>query len=398
MPSHGRRGVGGAAADGLAGVVHAVHDDARVAGLTHDFYRYPARFSPAFARAIIDAFSTPGDLVFDPFMGGGTTLVEASAMGRPSLGLDISRLAQFIASAKTTILSRRDAQQITSWAGHLDQMLNLRNSAKRPHDWIEEGYQHNISCPETWPIRKTIELAISGIERLEGPRQRRFLRCALLRTGQWALDLRRKTPSACEFRERFRANISEMLDRIVELRQARPADAICLHRPAWEGPEALRNCRLCPPRLIVTSPPYPGVHVLYHRWQIHGRRETPAPFWIANVKDGQGESYYTFGGRRQDSLDDYFGTTLRCFSAICETMDRRSVLVQLVGFSDPETQLPPYLETMAEAGLREERPLASCDSATDGRVWRRVPNRKWYANGSTRSGAGAEVLLFHRRT
>jgi DNA modification methylase len=47
-----------------------------VTGLTHNFYKYPARFSPSFARQIVLAFSSPGDLVFDPFMGGGTTLVE----------------------------------------------------------------------------------------------------------------------------------------------------------------------------------------------------------------------------------------------------------------------------------------------------------------------------------
>jgi hypothetical protein len=40
-------------------------------------------------------------------------------------------------------------------------------------------------------------------------------------------------------------------------------------------------------KLIVTSPPYPGVHVLYHRWHVDGRRETPAPYWIAGCNDGQ---------------------------------------------------------------------------------------------------------------
>jgi len=397
MPSRGGRGVGEGAAEGLGRVVRALRDDERVDGLTHDFYRYPARFSPAFARAVIEAFSIPGDLVFDPFMGGGTTLVEASVMGRPSLGLDISELAQFIASVKTTVLSGRDARQIASWAEHLDEMLSLRNAPKRAREWIDEGYQRNISCPETWPIRKTLELAISGIERLEGPRQRRFLRCALLRTGQWALDLRRGTPSAADFRDKLRANIWEMLGRITELQRASPAEAICLRRPAWESGQALQNRGLRAPRLIVTSPPYPGVHVLYHRWQIRGRRETPAPFWIANVKDGQGESYYTFGGRHRDRLDGYFSTALRCFRAICESMDRQSVLVQLVGFSDPGTQLPRYLETMAAAGLSEQRPLAACARATGERVWRRVPNRKWYANNAATTGAGAEVVLFHRR-
>ena len=57
----------------------AVINSDPVAGLTHNFYRYPARFSPEFAKQAILAFSKPDDLVLDPFMGGGTTLVEALA-------------------------------------------------------------------------------------------------------------------------------------------------------------------------------------------------------------------------------------------------------------------------------------------------------------------------------
>ena len=32
-----------------------------------------------------------------------------------------------------------------------------------------------------------------------------------------------------------------------------------------------------PADLVVTSPPYPGIHMLYHRWQVDGRKETDAP-------------------------------------------------------------------------------------------------------------------------
>jgi hypothetical protein len=46
--------------------------DGGPAGHTHNFYRYPARFSPQFARAAVEAFSAPGDTVLDPFVGGGT--------------------------------------------------------------------------------------------------------------------------------------------------------------------------------------------------------------------------------------------------------------------------------------------------------------------------------------
>ena len=76
-----------------------------VEGLTHNFYRYPARFSPVFASTAIRIFSKPGDLVLDPFMGGGTTLVEAMASGRSVIGADINSLAAFITRVKTTPLT-----------------------------------------------------------------------------------------------------------------------------------------------------------------------------------------------------------------------------------------------------------------------------------------------------
>jgi len=84
----------------FAEVVNAARDAEPVAGFTHNFYRYPARFSPKLVRSIIQRFSNPGDLVTDPFMGGGTTLVESLVLGRESIGFDISSLATFIAEVK----------------------------------------------------------------------------------------------------------------------------------------------------------------------------------------------------------------------------------------------------------------------------------------------------------
>src|SRR5687768_8606285 len=75
-----------------------------VSGFTHNFYRYPARFSPQFARGAIQAFTKPGDVVCDPFMGGATTLVEARALGRHAVGCDISSLSAFLGRVKTTPL------------------------------------------------------------------------------------------------------------------------------------------------------------------------------------------------------------------------------------------------------------------------------------------------------
>ncbi|RLJ01371.1 MAG: hypothetical protein DRP10_04215, partial [Candidatus Aenigmatarchaeota archaeon] len=44
---------------------------------THGYHRYPAKFIPQLARRCIEDYSNRDEIVCDPFMGCGTTLVEA---------------------------------------------------------------------------------------------------------------------------------------------------------------------------------------------------------------------------------------------------------------------------------------------------------------------------------
>lgn len=93
----------------------AFHSTRRVGDYTHDFYKYPARFDPRFVRFILEAFTEPGDYVLDPFMGGGTTIVESAAAGRHAIGSDVNELAHFVTGVKTTPLSYQDTAEISSW-------------------------------------------------------------------------------------------------------------------------------------------------------------------------------------------------------------------------------------------------------------------------------------------
>ena len=150
------------------------------------------------------------------------------------------------------------------------------------------------------------------------------------------------------------------------------------------------------PKLVVTSPPYPGVHVLYHRWQVDGRKEAPLPFMIANKLDGAGSSYYTMGDRKYPELRTYFDSIRATMSSVAAVAGKRTTIVQMVAFSEPKWQLPRYLDTMEEAGLREVR-LSLLRSERDGRLWRSVPSRRWYSDQRGDTPASQEVVLFHRK-
>ena len=225
------------------------------------------------------------------------------------------------------------------------------------------------------------------------PRLEAFGRCAVLRTAQWALDGRSKLPGIDEFREFLGDLATEMVVGARELRAAVKTNGrypvMILQRSAAGLEEDARLVKLRAPQLVLTSPPYPGVHVLYHRWQVDGRKEAPLPFMIANKLDGAGSSYYTMGDRQYPELKTYFENIKATMSSVAALANKRTVIVQMVAFSEPEWQLSRYLETMEEAGLKELK-LPTLKRERDGRLWRSVPSRRWYSD--QRAPDGCSVI------
>lgn len=381
-------------------IVDAALDDNPISGLTHNFYRYPARFSPTLVRATISAFTKPGDLVLDPFVGGGTSLVEAFAAGRHAIGTDISELAAFVSEVKTMVCTDAQQKSLHRWAGRVVSDIDMTAYEERNAIYEEAGYLRHLDGTHTWRLRKAIAQALTSAERLRDLGAQKFARCAVLRTAQWALDGRKVLPSIEKFRHKLREHTYEMLTGSADLAAASAmhplASVHCLRRPTsgLEQEPLLQSGRR--PKLVVTSPPYPGVHVLYHRWQVHGGRETPAPFWIAKKLDGDGSSYYTMGDRKTHAAGKYFDelrAALRSVAAIC---DSETTLVQIVAFSDPTEQLSRYLSVADDAGFREHFLQTDRGVSVSRRLWRSVPNRKWYASQKGKTTGSQEVVLFHR--
>lgn len=67
---------------------------------SHAWHPFPAKFPPQLPEFFIHQLSKPGDLILDPMLGSGTTLVEALRLGRRAVGCDIDPLARMIATAK----------------------------------------------------------------------------------------------------------------------------------------------------------------------------------------------------------------------------------------------------------------------------------------------------------
>lgn len=78
---------------------------------THGYHRYPAKFLPNVVKKIIEDFAPGSNVIADLFAGCGTTLVEAKAHGKKSIGTDINPVAQLITKVKTTPIEPVALQQ-----------------------------------------------------------------------------------------------------------------------------------------------------------------------------------------------------------------------------------------------------------------------------------------------
>ena len=252
---------------------------------------------------------------------------------------------------------------------------------------------------ETYPF---FSAATKLVGRLQFPRRRQFAKCALVRVGQWALDARATIPEAEALSDELDKRVERMISGLGEFVAAARLEGVYKNKitasrkliaSSAQDPFLARTLKRqkIRPKLILTSPPYPGVHVLYHRWQVLGRRETPAPYWIADISDGHGESYYTMGSRSEMGMRNYFTGISAAFSNLRKTIAPDTTVVQLISFSDKAVQLPVYLRAMNKAGFEE----ASIGGIESQQV-RVVPNRKWYNQQRPRNDAGREVLLVHR--
>ena len=71
---------------------------------THCYHAYPAMMIPQIARRLINTFgNSHGGLLFDPYCGSGTTLVEGVLSGYNVIGTDINPLAVLLSRAKCSV-------------------------------------------------------------------------------------------------------------------------------------------------------------------------------------------------------------------------------------------------------------------------------------------------------
>jgi hypothetical protein len=121
--------------------------------LTHYLFRYPAKFHPPVVRTLLERYTSPRDVVLDPFCGSGTLMVEAAVTGRHSIGIDVDPIAVRVANAKT---HRYHVAALRRSAGELERALARRRrpayeySERMFRDLTEREYEAEVEPVRHW--------------------------------------------------------------------------------------------------------------------------------------------------------------------------------------------------------------------------------------------------------
>ena len=148
---------------------------------SHNFHSFPAKFPPQLPKIFIQELTQPGDMVLDPMMGSGTTILEAYLSGRNCVGFDIDPLAILLSKTKVTSLEPdlilREKNRILNSA----KMELLDNPKNLEAEVLSRFNQKSHEFINYWFTAQTqLELLslIKNINKITNPQIRAFFRLA----------------------------------------------------------------------------------------------------------------------------------------------------------------------------------------------------------------------------
>jgi len=111
----------------------------------HTFHAYPCKFPAFIPQEIIRKYAKEGYIVFDPFVGSGTTLLEATLLGYSSIGSDINPLSCLLSKVKARPFNEKNLKKVDAFLLNLLwKYEKLNNISRYYYLGIDHWFQDNV--------------------------------------------------------------------------------------------------------------------------------------------------------------------------------------------------------------------------------------------------------------
>jgi hypothetical protein len=235
----------------------------------HSLHPYLGKYIPQLVEVFLRRYFSPGSVIYDPFVGSGTTLVEANVFGAHAIGCDISAFNCLLTQVKTARYSLGELE--LSLRGALEEARQrVGEGGHEPSAWLTEWFAPQ-ALAELIAYRSAIAKlspTYSAVGQVILSRAARSAR----QTTHFDLDFPRKpatepyycfkhkktcapVQAAMKFLVRYTSDTIRRIREFGALR--RDCDVTVLHDDS-------RTVALpASPVGVITSPPYPGL-IDYH--------------------------------------------------------------------------------------------------------------------------------------
>jgi DNA methylase len=234
----------------------------------HALHPYLGKYVPQLVEIFLERYFASGDRIYDPFVGSGTTLVEANAFGAHAIGCDISAFNCLLARVKTARYSLPALE--LGLKGALEAARRSGPSKLQASDWLERWYAPT-ALEELLAYREATTRLDPLARQVAEVILSRAARSARL-TTHFDLDFPkapvhdayycykhkrtcRPVGEAAKFLRRYTVDAHRRLRTFAQLRKARDVTVIHGDARTLDLPTKATG--------IITSPPYPGL-IDYH--------------------------------------------------------------------------------------------------------------------------------------
>jgi DNA modification methylase len=230
----------------------------------HRLHPYLGKFVPQLAEVFLRRYSEPGQLVWDPFAGSGTTLVEANAFGARAAGCDVSAFNCLLMRAKTGAYEPAELLSDVVRLSDGKAGSKPRGGGRYLREWYAPrslsellSFRERIAgtaYPELWQVvlsRSARSARLARHDDLDFPAEPVM--------GEYFCHKHRRVcrpvGEADKFLRRYVRDAVQRVQEFADLRSPEPVDVLHGDARLLDPPG--------PVDLVLTSPPYPGL-IDYH--------------------------------------------------------------------------------------------------------------------------------------
>jgi hypothetical protein len=235
----------------------------------HSLHPYLGKFIPQLVDVFLRRYFSPGDIVYDPFVGSGTTLVEANVFGCEAIGADISGFNCLLCQVKTTAYPLAELE--LSLNGALEEAQRRAPLAREDATlWLRDWYSDH-ALQELLAYREAAQEHVGESQKVAYTILSRAARSARM-TTHYDLDFPRRpiresyyclkhkrtcrpVDEAGKFLQRYTRDTLRRLRDFSAIRSERAVTVLHDDARTVELPQEASG--------IITSPPYPGL-IDYH--------------------------------------------------------------------------------------------------------------------------------------